>query len=61
MALTTKQINALQANVEGISIGKLVCIATAVFKFLACWKSTGGSDTCVKTLIKDLENCLKKK
>jgi len=60
MALTAKQISALQANIEGISLGKIVCLATAVLKFYNCWKSTG-SDTCVKNLIKDIENCLKKK
>jgi hypothetical protein len=59
MALSAKRAGQLLENIEGVPIGKILCIAKAALKFVVCWTSSG-TDTCVKTLIADIEKCLKK-
>jgi hypothetical protein len=52
------RVKTLEKDFERFPWGKVVCIAKAAVKFYVCWKSSGG-DTCVKTLIADIEKCLK--
>ena len=59
MALAMRKVATLQRNIRGIPIGQIICLATATLRFYQCWKSSG-SDRCVKTLIEDIEMCLKK-
>ena len=59
MALTMRKVAALQRDIQAIPIGTVICLATAALKFYTCWK-TSGSDQCVRTLIADIEKCLKK-
>jgi len=57
-AIPKKKLESLRRNVPGIPIGKIICVATAALNFYACWKATE-SDKCVKTLVADMEKCLK--
>lgn len=58
MPVSLRTVAALHRNVGGIPIGKIICLATAALSFYQCWKSSE-SDKCVKTLIADIEKCLK--
>lgn len=58
MPLTTKRASEFLKNAEGIPVGKIICIAKSALKFYVCWKSSS-SDQCIKTLIKDIESCLR--
>jgi hypothetical protein len=58
VALSKSKVVQLQKNVEKIPVGKILCVVKAVLNFYECWKSSG-SDKCIKTLIADVEKCLK--
>lgn len=57
MAFTKAELASLQKDVEKFPKGKLICIAKAVIKFLACRESGGAN--CIETLISDVQKCLK--
>ena len=64
MALTPKQ-HASFANVEGLPILKIICIAKAAYKLYNCIKAAKGDVQkilqCVGTFVSDVETCLKSK
>jgi hypothetical protein len=63
MALTTKQLETF-ANIEGLPVKQLWCIAKAAYKLYKCIKAAGGNATkiveCVGTFVTDIESCFKK-
>lgn len=61
MALTQRQLDSLEVDIRRIPgwLKKAVCLARAALKFYKCWQKTDGSDKCVKTLIADIEKCVK--
>lgn len=61
MAMDAQKLQQMDAEAKnafkGIPIGKIICIAEAGWKAYKC-ETTGGTN-CIKTLVSDIEACLK--
>jgi hypothetical protein len=61
MALSKRDVEQwdkdFNADLKGIPLGKILCVAKAAWKAYRC--ETEGGTHCIETLVKDIEVCLK--